>query len=120
MVGGFTTLKKMTLRYVIYVCMQNTIKCFYQTKMRNRHLQHQDLVTGKIQLNQKKGSLNMNRKKLTEMLFHCFLKIPMTNDLIQIIRSTLKLQHHQKRKTLIKIMSSTRYLTRQGIALRGQ
>ena len=49
-----------------------------------------------------------------------FLKIPSeTNDLIQTIRSTLKLQQDQNRKTLIKIMSSIRYLARQGIALRG-
>ena len=49
-----------------------------------------------------------------------FLKIPSeTNDLIQTIRSTLKLQQDQNRKSLIKIISSIRYLARQGIALRG-
>ena len=49
-----------------------------------------------------------------------FLKIPSeTNDLIQTIRSTLKLQQDQNRKSLIKIMSSITYLARQGIALRG-
>ena len=49
-----------------------------------------------------------------------FLKIPSEiNDLIQTIRSTLKLQQDQNRKSLIKIMSSLRYLARQGIALRG-
>ena len=49
-----------------------------------------------------------------------FLKIPSeTNDVIQTICSTLKLQQDQNGKSLIKIMSSIRYLSRQGTALKG-
>ena len=35
--GSFTSLRRMILRYVTYVCMQTIIKCYYQTKIRKRH-----------------------------------------------------------------------------------
>ena len=68
--GGFTKLRRYCA--VMFVCVQTIIKCYYQIKIRKRHLQSQDLVTEKMQLNQKKGSLKMNRQKLTKILFNGF------------------------------------------------
>ena len=62
---------------------------------------------------------NKNKKEtfITSGFSNC--RLTETKDLIQTIRSTLKLQQDRNRKTLIKIMSIIRYLARQGIALRG-
>ena len=91
-----------------YVCMHAN---YYQMLLSNKNKEEVFITSG-----------FSNWKNATELedAVSRFLKIPSeTNNLIQTIRSTLKLQQDQNRKTLIKIISSIRYLTRQGIALRG-
>ena len=72
-----------------------------------------------MQLNQKKVSHNMNYQKLTEMLFHGFEKFQVRQTIL--FKQYALLLNYSKikiEKKLIIIISSIRYLARQGIALR--
>ena len=93
-----------------YVCLHAN---YYQMLLSNKNKEDAFIISGlsnwKNATESDKGFTQHESSKTDGDAVSRFLKIPSeTNDLIQAIRSTIKLQQDQNKKSLIKIMLSIR------------